>query len=100
MMSKQQIITKVKHRTAMKEIHLKKIYENLVSEKRVSAGAMRSALFEQYSEKMIQKAQNLMTEYGAEKSNVDFKRNVKGKLCVFDGITWGAFNCLPDGTKI
>lgn len=98
-MKKKQIIEAVKSKTRVGEKTITRIYNNLTSKNRMTSNAMVDVFDGKYSKSTIERIQRALIENGAVV--VCERIEKKRKRSVFDtGITWGKFNCLPNGELI
>ena len=98
---KEKIVRAAKERTKIKLSAINKIYDNLTSKNRLTANAMTLVFDNEYSKSDIERVQRYLIQAGAKVVCNKPVRNRKTKTSFFDsGITWGEFNCLPNGELI
>jgi hypothetical protein len=98
-MSKEKIVRLAKERTRTNEKSIRIIYDNLVSKNRVSIGTL-SRFNNGMCRRNIGRVEKILIECGAQVIR-DCGETVGTKAAIGDlGITWGFFNCLPNGELI
>lgn len=103
-MNREKIITTVKGRTKTSKKLIGIIYDNLISPNRLGSKSLQNiGDFKKQGVDFgaINRIEDYLVEAGAVAAKITKKQCKQRNVSAFDlGITWGKFNCLPNGELI